>query len=542
MKDLLREYIGAIALLIYILYPLLKRLFNRRKQQREQTSQRAETEPRAPSPSEPEAREPSRAGAGPVAAPHRPPPPPEPPRRPAQPDFLGAARTEVERLTRESSRLLGQAEVNPRLTRLVPALREDLLGRIHAIGRSLEGSPTLSTIMQETAALRELDELLGYLARMMRQRMLAPKSAFLQADRMVDDCYAPLLQFSSAQNLRLKTSQPVAVSGDWDSLIAPRFASARVAPVQLPRDFEESLWQWPALAAEVGRDFYFSVDHLEQDLHDRLGLPHQVDVPSSDSEVDGRWLARLFGPWLPEIFPDVMGTLMLGPAYVEMVRRAHRDPGSPQRTAAVFQDGSRIEGEPPARLRIYMAVRVLHHVGRHEEADALWEQWETEHPEIRLYFLPIGGRWAGVADHTLHSLADSLVDTLVQSPWPELEGFQLMNIPGFAYLHAEHAEVERLMEALARGSTVDADSRWIIAAAVLAAAAQPALHDVILDAAKRSIAGIERKERERQPQAPRTLHAGTIGEALVASLRSPDAIREAIVLGAALGPQRRRWR
>jgi hypothetical protein len=144
-----------------------------------------------------------------------------------------------------------------------------------------------------------------------------------------------------------------------------------------------------------------------------------------------------------------------------------------------------------------------------------------------------------VADQTLDSLADFWVDMMIQSPFPELEGFQLMSIPKLAYLHAEHAEVERVMQALLSGITVDADSRWIIAAAVLAAAAQPTLHDSILGVARRSIASREAEEPKPQRGAGRPWRAGTIGQALVASLRSPRNIREAIILDAALGARRR---
>jgi hypothetical protein len=204
-----------------------------------------------------------------------------------------------------------------------------------------------------------------------------------------------------------------------------------------------------------------------------------------------------------------------------------------------MQDGGRIDGHPPERLRVYMATRVLHHLGRHEEAEAIWARWQAEHEDGGFYFLPLGGRWVGLSEEALHSAADSTIDTLMQRPWPELEGFQLQNIPGLAYLHAEHATVERLVQPLGRGERVDADPRWIMAAAVLAATAQPTLHDQILESARKSIRGAGEAEALQQAREPRRRQAGTIRETLVSSLRNPDAIREAIVVGAALTPYRR---
>ena len=538
MRELLTEHLGEIALLIYILYPLYKRWRDRQKKKREQAGTAQETTARAPARKEPQRSPPS--GQPRRELPPKPRHEPAVAKRPTEHDFAAAASAQLDRLKQEASRLLSRAESDPRLARLVPALREDLLGRLDMIDRSLKSSPTLSTIVQETTVLRGLDALLRYLKTMAQQRMYGRSSFVGDADAMADACYAPILEFARAQGLDLRTSQPVVVTGDWDLSIVPRFASTRVAPLRLPVGFEHSLWRWPAIAHEVAHDFYYSLGPLDRDLHARLRLPHEVELPMSPGELDGTWLRQLFGAWLPEIFADVLGTVSLGPAYVETMRRAFRNPSSPQRTAAILQDNALIDEHPPARLRLYMATRVLHHMGRHEEATAQWEQWEAEHADVRLYYLPLGGQWVGLADEALHAIADAVIDTLVQDPWPELEGFHLRDIPGLAYLHAEHAEVARLADQLARGQTVDADVRWIMAAAVLAAASQPTLHDQILDAARRSIVGVGQEPELAAPAL--RLRGGAIGETLVASLRQPDAIREAIILGAAFTPYKRpRW-
>jgi hypothetical protein len=528
MEESIREHLAEIALLIYILYPLLKRFWDSRKKKQEQRGRLPEaiSSPPGPAPEQKPKPEPA------VVA-----------KRPTAGDFRAAAQAELDRLRQETSRLLTRARNHPRLTRFIPALQEDLLDRLDPIDRSLRSSPSLSTILQETTVLRGLEALLQNLKRMVQQRSHGGASVLDTADTIADACYAPLLDFASTQRLALRTSQPVAVTGDWDRAMVPHFATTRVAPVRLPAGFENSLWRWPGIAEEVARDFYFSLERLEPELRARLGLPLEVALPRSSAEVDGPWLRRLFGAWLVEVFADAMGTLMLGPAYVEAMRRTLRNPSSPQRTAAILQDQGRMDGHLPARLRLYIATRVLDHLGRHQEAETLWAQWEAEHGDARLYYLQVGGQWVGLSDEALHSIADSIVDNLLQEAWPELDGFQLLNIPGLAYLHAEHAAVERLLIALSRGDTVQADARWITAAAVLAAAAQPTLHDGILDAARRSIVDLrKRTEPIAKPDRPRR-RVATIGESLVTSLRQRDAIEEAIILGAALKPyQPPRWR
>jgi hypothetical protein len=302
--------------------------------------------------------------------------------------------------------------------------------------------------------------------------------------------------------------------------------------------FEDSLWLWPTIAREIARDLYFGVDGLERDLHARLGLPYQVSVPTSDIGLDGTWLRQLFGVWLSETFADMIGTLLLGPAYLEAMRRVLRNPSAPQRTAAIQPTAGSIDAHPPSRLRVYMATRVLHHLGRHEEADLSWEQWEADHPDVRFYYLPLGGRWVGLGDEALHTVADAVIDALLERPWPELDGFELMNIPGLVYLHAEHARAKKLSERLALGETVRADARWIMIAAVLAAAAQATLHDQILEAAKRSIMAMGAPQLEVQAPKARRVRQGVMDE-VAASFRQPDAMREAVILGATLSRRRR---
>lgn len=527
MEELLKDWVGTIAILIYLVYPLFKRWQQSRRKKKEQAGSPQ------PKPAKAKSRKRKQRTA--------PTPRPQATARPTEPDVLATALAQVEKLKTQATRSLARAQGDPRLSRLVPALREDLLARLNAVDRSLHGSPTLSTIVQESSVIRGLDALLRYLDTMAQQRTSGTSTFVADADAIADAWYTPLLEFSRAQRLALTTSQPVVVTGDWDLSIVPRFASTRVAPLRLPSGFGRSLWRWPALAHEVAHDFYFSLEPLDRELHARLRLPHEVELPTSPREIDAAWLRQLFGPWLPEVFADVMGTLMTGPAYVETMRRAFRNPGSPQQTGAILQDNALIDAHPPARLRLYMATRVLHHLGRHEEADALWEQWEADHDDVTLYYLPLGGQWLGLADEALHSIADSVIDSLVQRPWPELDGYHLRDIPGLAYLQAEHAEVGRLSINLARGDTVHADPRWIVAAAVLAAAEQPALHDQILEAAKRSIVGVGAAQQKAEPATQEP--SGDICEALVASLNQPEAIRDAIALGAAFTPYKRpNWR
>ena len=212
MEELLREHLGEIALLIYILYPLLKRWWDRQKQKREQNAGAPD------SAEQPPARDEAARPQSPL--PHRPPRKPqiEPSvaKQSSDADLLEAARAQRLRLKEASSALLARAESEPRLARLVPAVRDDLLGRLQDVERSLNARPTVSSVVHETTVMRGLESLLRYLKMMAQQRMLGGSAFLSEADAIADACYAPLIEFAGAQGLDLKSSQPIVLTGDWD--------------------------------------------------------------------------------------------------------------------------------------------------------------------------------------------------------------------------------------------------------------------------------------------------------------------------------------
>ncbi|MGB5283752.1 MAG: hypothetical protein WBN29_04535, partial [Polyangiales bacterium] len=113
MEELLKEYLGEIALLIYILYPLLKRAWDRFHKKGEPAARKpkkAAAKARTPKP--PARKAPGRPQHLPAVAKASP-----------QADFLAAARTQLAGLKQEATQLLARAEGDPRLLRLVPALR-----------------------------------------------------------------------------------------------------------------------------------------------------------------------------------------------------------------------------------------------------------------------------------------------------------------------------------------------------------------------------------------------------------------------------------
>ena len=509
------EVLSLVALIIYFLYPVLARRRKKRQQ-------------RQPEPIE-----------APAPLPPEPLPVPQAPKARSVDELFQETRRRAVSLRDRAAALLNRVQSDERTVRLVEPVRRDALARTQDFLARLNDSMSLSTLMQDSQILGELSELLDYLEQMANQRLHGEVDYLGDADRLADACYAPLLGFARANDIPLRTLQPIAVRSDWDMSIVLNLASSSVAPLRVPVGLARTVWLWPGIAHEVAQDFYFSVEDLEVDLHRRLGLHLQAHIPSHAQDVNEHFLRQMFGPWLQKTFADVLATWMLGPAYVKAMRRAYARPGDPPQAAAIIHDGSMVDGQPPAHLRVYMACRVLHHLGFHREADDQWAAWKRAHQGQDVIYLPVGTAWSTVPETAFTEHADDLLNVMLEDSWPELAGARLISIPGLPYLHAEHAKALRLEEELLAGQVVRADPRLVIAAAVSAAAKQPSQHDRILEAARRSIIGVGTREAIHRARDLPTMRID-IPTLLTQSFRDRNAVREAIILGAAFAPRHHR--
>lgn len=542
MGELLEEWLGTIAVLIYLLYPLLKRWLDRRKQKAEARRKQAEAragaeggaeqsaEPR-PQRTEKPTRPPKRKVSRRVRKEER--------RQAAEREVLAQLRAQLERLSEKTRALLQHTDRAPQIKHFARPLREELLGPLNDTARSLGGTLDAARLVEHAEQLRELEAVFGYLQAAVQQRLGRLAASLVESDRIAEACYLPLVEFARARGLRLPDRVVVSTKTRGSQLPMP---ISGLALIHVPGGFERDVRSWPLIAHEVAHDLYESIDGFESDLHRRLGLPYHLPAPSVEMELDGRFVRDLFGPWLAEVFSDVLATVMLGPAYGEALRNDLRDRNAPHRTAAVLARDGLIDTHPPARLRLYIASQVLRRVGRKEEGDRLWQQWSADHPEVSFFYLPLGGQWVGVPDETLTAVADSIVVTFLDEPWPELDGFRLMSIPGLAYSNAEDAEVERLMPLLVEGLSVEADARWVVAAAVLATIESPSGRAQILGAARRSLFSIEMPTAVAEPRAHAMPPGLGLGKELRQSIGNPARLREAIILGALLTKRRRSGR
>ncbi|WP_441292651.1 hypothetical protein ACSRUE_21645 [Sorangium sp. KYC3313] len=390
-----------------------------------------------------------------------------------------------------------------------------------------------------------IELVVGEIAVLVRQRRdpsLLPELG--DADALADACYAPVIAFARAEGLPLRSGAPATQLTGFDLAIWTGFIPTSIAPIFLPVDFFSTPLRWPALAHEIGHDFLASVDGLEPALRRELGLGgEQVRPLAPDGDrIAAPALRRMFGVWFEEIFCDVFGTLMFGPAYVLTMSELFFQEDEPYASIAVQTDvtGARYDEHPPPHLRVLIGCMVLERGGLNEDARALREAWARRHAEVSLddLLLPVRGAFRPVPLAPFATMAAWIVERLYAGPLTALSGFGLQDISGLDYGPHERQEASRARDALLAGRVPAVlDARALLTGAVLAAHRAPAQSLSILIRARAAIPALGTAERRPDAFGSRldvssvALDRRAVAEALL--------FREVLLPPRALRPRRR---
>ncbi|WP_437708285.1 hypothetical protein WMF45_29755 [Sorangium sp. So ce448] len=413
-----------------------------------------------------------------------------------------------------------------------------LLGVPHEIGRLRAAVDAGLTAREAEAAADRIELVVGEIAALVGQRR---DPSFLpdlgDADALADACYAPVIAFARAEGLPLRSGAPATQLTDFDLAIWTGFIPTSIAPIFLPVDFFSTPLRWPALAHEIGHDFLASVDGLEPALRRELGLGGERVRPLAPdgARIGAPALRRVFGVWFEEIFCDVFGTLMFGPAYVLTMSELFFQEDEPYASIVVQTDvtGARYDEHPPPHLRVLIGCMVLERGGLNEDARVLREAWARRHAEVSLddLLLPVGGAFRPVPLAPFAAMAAWIVERLYAGPLTALSGFGLQDISGLDYGPHERQEASRARDALLAGRVPAVlDARALLAGAVLAAHQVPAQSLSILIRARAAIPALG--TAERRPDA--------FGSRLDASSVALDrrAVAEALLFREVLLPPR----
>jgi hypothetical protein len=362
----------------------------------------------------------------------------------------------------------------------------------------------------------DFELILGQIERFIAQRRHPALLGHVgDADAFAAACYRPIAQFAHAEGIGLTSHTPVTDLGHYSLAIWTALIPTGLAPIWLPHDFFRRLAWWPALAHEIGHDFYRATAGFDAGLRRHLQfLPQATSARPLFLSRDGitvHELYRVFGAWLEELFCDVFGVLMVGPAYAWTMIEHFASPGRPEHVGWVYldTDGSRYGEHPPRHLRLLAAARALDLVGQSDDAAAVRNEWAARHggmPEHILF--PAGSGRLALPAAPLAAIVEDIVTRLYGDQLDVLAGYRLADIPGVDFGPYANAEAERVSAALRQGQVPHATrARAVIAGAVLAWRAQPEREREFIALARRAIVGTGTLEshapaRVRRPSWP----------------------------------------
>jgi len=295
------------------------------------------------------------------------------------------------------------------------------------------------------------------------------------------------------------------------------------------------------LGRQVGRTLFDVVPGWSAEVYAAHRLPPSLFMPPGHGVYDADTARAAIGVWLPEVFADVVATYMLGPGYAAALGAGLAKPRQPIETCLARGQGRWLAPSAPSVLRIHAVLRVLSQLGQHDWERVLRGRWEASHGNSESLYLPLAdGRLMAIPLDFMRGELDAVLDWLLEEPQVALGGQTWLDVPGFAYLHGEHAQVESAVASLARGEAVDLSPRLVLAAAALASDGNAGSRSLIAGALAGSIRGADTLEA-----APNAFTLpGAMGapgaRSLGAALRDPHAVREALLLGSMLTPVRRK--
>lgn len=412
----------------------------------------------------------------------------------------------IDILVADAEQILSTARVDWATQRVAEVLHGYVIPR----ARSLRARVAAGNGMPDGdhyTALGHVMEVRDAVAALIEQRRTRGlREALGDADALARACYEPILDFAGANRIAITTADPVTLLTRFDLGIWVGFIPTGVAPIFLPPQFFSDIRWWPAIGHEIGHDFFAAARGVDVRLRQELGLPSEA-VGTRPLVVRGGMkiheVLRVFGGFFEEIFCDVVGTMMFGPAYGYTMLELFAEPKEPERvvTVAVDPSGTRYGTHPPRQLRVKLAAQVLDLMGEDQAAREIMAEWTLLHGEPREIVIPTMGGAIGVPIQIMERFACELVEHLYQQGTTALDGHPLAAIPGLDYGPHEAAESRRARDALLAGKVpAQQRSRAVIAGAVLAWRAARGRQAEIIALARRAIVGVSETREDTYAQ------------------------------------------
>jgi hypothetical protein len=334
------------------------------------------------------------------------------------------------------------------VNRLINSLRRGLLrktARVTSAAESARRQPVPAELQQMVIAkerahdwVRAVERVWDFYFELFGQRQTEFAPWLLAADRIALDCYqVSFMRLGVAKSIPAPPPFSYMRTGfspaTYRRQIPLRRLGRQLNPfplVQLPYHRLVNPWTLGAILHEVSHN-----------LHNDLGLERAVPtrIRSRLREAGlGETVAATWARWNRELFADVCGLLLGGPAVVgSLLDVIGRSP----RTVLTYAPGA---PHPTPYLRAFISIELLRRMGFEDEASAYRRLWTRLYPD---------GRAGNIPPALLDSFAEAnaiVVDAVCFRPFPSLGGRSMREV--LPYAQKEQQIVEEAAGRLAAGT------------------------------------------------------------------------------------------
>lgn len=303
--------------------------------------------------------------------------------------------------------------------------------------------------------------------------------------------------------------------------------------LELSAKFEsgEHILDYDQLLLCVGEGLFFEVSGLAEFLFETLGLAPQVALPAARVEYTEQIAVSALGPMLAGVFAEVFATLRGGPSRVHGLRLSLLQDAS---LPYVRSKAGSFSGEVPGLLKMEVATLTLHAMGYAIEGEQLTQAFYADHDSaLESVMLPRRTDVAvGIPVAFYRSVLGQVVELLVKTPCPALDGYRMVDIPGLAQGPREHEQVRLGAERIRQGGAPKGKALAKMLECV-AAMEDPVQGRDLAETLHHALAGLEGSAHSR------AVHKKTASGALGirAGLRNRQILREVVALDAAMSPR-----
>ena len=371
-------------------------------------------------------------------------------------------------------------------------------------------------------------DILGLLKQMTEQRVKPDRAEILGTlDTACKEALRPFRIHASRMNLPYRTEYVLSVMDDAGKDFAALLQNTNVGVAVVHKAAAELPQGWINLISDVGMDVCYSVKGLLRQMESELGAPAPPRSVNHYRDPRAR-MAGLISSWLPRIFGDVACVLYLGPGAL------HGMQGLYNRDETLVANLAPTSAKMPLHLRVYVAARVLAHMGFQDLANQKWEAWQRRLGNPQELALTDDTAQASVAVQPLTQAVGQVVDYLIKAPLARLGNTPLPQVPSLLCNRATIQRMEQMAPFLKEGEARNGPTRVIMGAALIAQEKHPTMERRIGNAAMDAMAG--KGTVIDAPPIPSP--AGGRALSLLDAAHTPGIAAGAVALAAALAPRR----